>query len=175
MDLFDVFELDNKKEVKRKHEDNTGNEEDVDPNLIDELISNVKRQKGNENVLNPTTVEALTKQPDQDEEVLDEDLGHFSARVVIQELETQGSCMHEVVIPVDLEFVPLRDNRDNPNYKPAKEYKFILDSFQKEAILCIENNQSVLGKLSSNFMLKCFKILISNSFCSYFGWKNRSC
>ncbi|KAH9510613.1 Exosome RNA helicase MTR4 [Dermatophagoides farinae] len=27
---------------------------------------------------------------------------------------------------------------------PAKSYKFPLDSFQKEAILCIENNQSVL-------------------------------
>lgn len=27
---------------------------------------------------------------------------------------------------------------------PAKEYKFVLDPFQKEAILCIENNQSVL-------------------------------
>lgn len=27
---------------------------------------------------------------------------------------------------------------------PAKEYSFVLDPFQKEAILCIENNQSVL-------------------------------
>lgn len=28
--------------------------------------------------------------------------------------------------------------------EPAKEYPFILDPFQKEAILCIENDQSVL-------------------------------
>jgi ATP-dependent RNA helicase DOB1 len=26
----------------------------------------------------------------------------------------------------------------------AKEYPFILDPFQKEALLCLENNQSVL-------------------------------
>lgn len=30
------------------------------------------------------------------------------------------------------------------NGPPAKEYSFVLDPFQKEAILCIENNQSVL-------------------------------
>jgi ATP-dependent RNA helicase DOB1 len=28
--------------------------------------------------------------------------------------------------------------------KPAKEYKFTLDPFQRQAILCIEHNQSVL-------------------------------
>ena len=28
--------------------------------------------------------------------------------------------------------------------KPAKEYPFILDPFQKEALLCLENKQSVL-------------------------------
>ena len=27
---------------------------------------------------------------------------------------------------------------------PAKTYPFILDPFQKEALLCLENNQSVL-------------------------------
>lgn len=33
---------------------------------------------------------------------------------------------------------------ENKQSKSAKEYKFVLDPFQKEAILCIENNQSVL-------------------------------
>lgn len=31
-----------------------------------------------------------------------------------------------------------------PTAAPAKEYAFVLDPFQKEAINCIENNQSVL-------------------------------
>ncbi|XP_077267887.1 exosome RNA helicase Mtr4 isoform X2 [Temnothorax americanus] len=48
--------------------------------------------------------------------------------------------MHEIAIPPNQEYVPLEHQQD----KPAKEYKFILDPFQKEAILCIENNQSVL-------------------------------
>ena len=43
-------------------------------------------------------------------------------------------------MPPDQEYVPLENNL----HKPAKEYKFVLDPFQKEAILCIENNQSVL-------------------------------
>lgn len=50
------------------------------------------------------------------------------------------SCMHEIAIPPEQEYIPLERKQG----KPAKEYKFILDPFQKEAILCIENNQSVL-------------------------------
>lgn len=55
-------------------------------------------------------------------------------------IETIESCTHEVAVPPDQEYVPLEE----ATTKPAKEYKFVLDPFQKEAILCIENNQSVL-------------------------------
>lgn len=51
------------------------------------------------------------------------------------------SCIHEIALPLNFEYVPL--NRNN-NKKPAKVYEFELDPFQKEAILCIESNQSVL-------------------------------
>ncbi|KAG7153867.1 Exosome RNA helicase MTR4-like, partial [Homarus americanus] len=37
-------------------------------------------------------------------------------------------------------YIPLKPPKD----KPARTYPFILDPFQKEAILCIDNNQSVL-------------------------------
>lgn len=40
-----------------------------------------------------------------------------------------------------MEYQPLKNN---PNTIPAKVYPFTLDPFQKEAILCLENNQSVL-------------------------------
>ena len=40
-----------------------------------------------------------------------------------------------------MEYQPLKNN---PNTVPAKEYPFVLDPFQKEAILCLENSQSVL-------------------------------
>ena len=40
-----------------------------------------------------------------------------------------------------MEYQPLKLNTSTI---PAKEYPFTLDPFQKEAILCLENNQSVL-------------------------------
>lgn len=46
----------------------------------------------------------------------------------------------QVAIPPEAEFVPLKAAATTP----AKEYPFILDPFQKEALLCLENNQSVL-------------------------------
>ena len=50
-------------------------------------------------------------------------------------------CIHEVVLPVGLDhFKSL-----NPiSQSPAKTYPFKLDSFQRQAVLCIENDQSVL-------------------------------
>jgi ATP-dependent RNA helicase DOB1 len=55
-------------------------------------------------------------------------------------VETLEACTHEVAVPPEVEYLPLKKITG----KPAKEYKFILDPFQKEAIMCIENNQSVL-------------------------------
>ena len=39
-----------------------------------------------------------------------------------------------------MDYVPLKP----PSDKPAKEYPFVLDPFQKQSLLCLENNQSVL-------------------------------
>lgn len=66
-------------------------------------------------------------------------------KAAIHQVETDG-CLHEVVTPLDVEYKPLRDFFKLEHFKPAKEYAFTLDPFQREAILCIENNQSVLGK-----------------------------
>lgn len=48
--------------------------------------------------------------------------------------------LYQVAIPPEEEFVPLVQS----SREPAQKYPFILDPFQKEAILCLENNQSVL-------------------------------
>lgn len=54
---------------------------------------------------------------------------------------TIAMCLSlQVALPPDAEFVPLTKMPDTL----AKEYPFILDPFQKEALLCLENNQSVL-------------------------------
>lgn len=64
----------------------------------------------------------------------------MASRIKIHTIETIESCTHEVAVPPDQEYTSLETKQT----KPAKEYKFILDPFQKEAILCIENSQSVL-------------------------------
>ena len=46
----------------------------------------------------------------------------------------------QVCIPPGGSYVDLRV----PDTEPAKTYPFVLDSFQKEAITCIDNYQSVL-------------------------------
>lgn len=55
-------------------------------------------------------------------------------------IETVDDCTHEVAVPPNEMYVPLKAPKD----EPARTYPFILDPFQKEAILCIDNDQSVL-------------------------------
>uniref|UniRef100_A0A8C1WA90 RNA helicase n=1 Tax=Cyprinus carpio TaxID=7962 RepID=A0A8C1WA90_CYPCA len=61
-------------------------------------------------------------------------------KVKAEQVETVEGCTHEVVLPADEEYTPLKPRVG----KAAKEYPFILDPFQREAILCLDNNQSVL-------------------------------
>ncbi|KAK8407539.1 hypothetical protein O3P69_002232 [Scylla paramamosain] len=61
-------------------------------------------------------------------------------RISIHTIESVEACTHEVAVPPGEMYVPLKP----PKEKPARTYPFILDPFQKEAILCIDNNQSVL-------------------------------
>nr|XP_006825596.1 PREDICTED: superkiller viralicidic activity 2-like 2-like [Saccoglossus kowalevskii] len=61
-------------------------------------------------------------------------------RVKVLPVETLEACTHEVAVPHDAEYEPLKPT----GKKAAKEYPFILDPFQKEALKCLENNQSVL-------------------------------
>ncbi|MEE6458238.1 hypothetical protein FKM82_000233 [Ascaphus truei] len=61
-------------------------------------------------------------------------------RIKVQAVETIDGCTHEVALPAHEEFTPLKPRVG----KAAKEYPFVLDSFQREALLCIDNNQSVL-------------------------------
>jgi ATP-dependent RNA helicase DOB1 len=78
-------------------------------------------------------------------------------RMKIHTVETIESCLHEVcILPLLIEFIKYLFNQVvlPPNFEyvplkalvgpPAKEYKFNLDPFQREAISCLQNNQSVL-------------------------------
>uniref|UniRef100_A0A8C9G9K7 RNA helicase n=1 Tax=Pavo cristatus TaxID=9049 RepID=A0A8C9G9K7_PAVCR len=67
-------------------------------------------------------------------------LADLMPHVKVQAVETVEGCTHEVALPADEEFTGLKPRTG----KPAKEYPFSLDAFQREAILCVDNNQSVL-------------------------------
>lgn len=90
---------------------------------------------------------------DQSDELVDESafkLEKLVPKAAIHQVETEDGCLHEVVTPIDVEYKPLRNFYKMEHFKPAKEYPFVVDPFQREAILCIENNQSVLGELWSS-------------------------
>ncbi|KAM9793209.1 exosome RNA helicase MTR4 [Syngnathus typhle] len=70
----------------------------------------------------------------------DLNLAEFMPKVKVEPVETAEGCSHEVALPASDEYKPLRPRVGNA----AKEYPFILDPFQQEAILCLDNNQSVL-------------------------------
>ncbi|XP_029680470.1 exosome RNA helicase MTR4 [Formica exsecta] len=121
-DLFDVFD---------EHGDDM---EIPDISKKIELDAGIKRQ------LDTDDDKSLVKKLRHDPILDDINLEDVVCRIKVHNIETMESCMHEIAIPPEQEYIPLEHKQG----KPAKEYKFILDPFQKEAILCIENNQSVL-------------------------------
>ncbi|KAI6195930.1 DNA RNA helicase and DSH domain containing protein [Aphelenchoides besseyi] len=68
-------------------------------------------------------------------------LEELNRAVRVDKLLDQDNCIHEVAVPSGLQYV-----RPDPEIqiKPAKTYPFALDSFQSQAISCINQSQSVL-------------------------------
>lgn len=138
-DLFNVFE--DKGEAATIDTGDEGRPEEktdskkTDAQRTEELFKSIVGKRTadeEENENNPTKkVKAIP----QDLEPTD-----VMPRIQIHRVETVEACQHEVAIPPEAEFVPLKA----ASAQPAKEYPFILDPFQKEALLCLENNQSVL-------------------------------
>ncbi|XP_052825381.1 exosome RNA helicase MTR4 [Octopus bimaculoides] len=133
-DLFDIFEskAENSKVTDKKNEEEKISVEDTQ-RAEDLLRSIVKKRE----IDNPDVISSKKLKADH------EDLAaaaEVMPRIQVHKVETLESCTHEVALPPDEEFVPLKP----PPEKPAQEFPFILDPFQKEALLCLENNQSVL-------------------------------
>ncbi|KAG7241150.1 hypothetical protein INR49_025893 [Caranx melampygus] len=85
----------------------------------------------------------LTKKPRQETvSANDLNLAEFMPQVKVEQVETVEGCSHEVALPAGDEYKPLK-----PRVGKAAKYAgvpFVLDPFQREAILCIDNNESVL-------------------------------
>lgn len=65
----------------------------------------------------------------------------FAATVIRNEVS--DNCVHEVALPPNYTgYIPLSETQMPAT--PAKEYKFTLDPFQREAVKCLERNESVL-------------------------------
>uniref|UniRef100_A0A0A1WP95 Superkiller viralicidic activity 2-like 2 n=1 Tax=Zeugodacus cucurbitae TaxID=28588 RepID=A0A0A1WP95_ZEUCU len=85
--------------------------------------------------------EAPQKRIKETESILDDIcVDALRSRISVHVIESPESCTHEVAVYPGQEYIPLQAQ----NGPPAKEYPFVLDPFQKEAILCIDNQQSVL-------------------------------
>uniref|UniRef100_A0A5K3EZH8 Helicase C-terminal domain-containing protein n=2 Tax=Mesocestoides corti TaxID=53468 RepID=A0A5K3EZH8_MESCO len=56
-------------------------------------------------------------------------------------IPTEEGCLHEVVLPPGLDHFK---SLSPVSQTPAKTYPFKLDPFQRQAVLCIDNDQSVL-------------------------------
>ncbi|XP_010118113.1 PREDICTED: superkiller viralicidic activity 2-like 2, partial [Chlamydotis macqueenii] len=90
--------------------------------------------------VNSTEDAVLGKKPKLEDASEDANLSDLMPQVKVQAVETVEGCTHEVALPADEDFTGLKPRTG----KAAKEYPFILDAFQREAILCVDNNQSVL-------------------------------
>eukprot|EP00058_Branchiostoma_floridae_P015086 XP_002600574.1 hypothetical protein BRAFLDRAFT_205455 [Branchiostoma floridae] len=61
-------------------------------------------------------------------------------KIRTETVDTEQACTHEVAYPEDCKYEPVKELSTTP----AKVYPFVLDPFQKEALRCLESNQSVL-------------------------------
>ncbi|XP_039272874.2 exosome RNA helicase MTR4-like [Styela clava] len=163
--LFDVFEDDSAAAGKSKK-----NEQPSEPPLKEEPLKSKKRKHEEGNNVVDSENESKPEKADQDEiekmkqkaiarveqinfeenqkkmKIIDQADDLASILESLPKVETKSmeslisGCNHEVAFTIGVEVPPLRP-RQGP---PAKQYKFILDPFQQEALLCLDNNQSVL-------------------------------
>ena len=109
----------------------------------DTSSSNLKREHSEETDDTDTKKAKVDDEEEDDSTETDAEalsLVESAPRITVHTLDTAESCTHEVAVPAGQEFVPLKPASGDP----AKTYPFTLDPFQSQAILCIENTQSVL-------------------------------
>lgn len=139
-DLFDCFNEDNDESVSANpvvelKDIKTGDS-------LEERKAESGEKRGSEAIkADAENDEAPQKRIKETESILDDIcVDALRSRISVHVIESPESCTHEVAVYPGQEYIPLQAQ----NGPPAKEYPFVLDPFQKEAILCIDNQQSVL-------------------------------
>ncbi|XP_018575535.1 superkiller viralicidic activity 2-like 2 [Anoplophora glabripennis] len=132
-DLFDCFEDADEEENAAKGEDSS-EQEQVTERVSEVCIKGDKRK-------NEGDEEFVAKRSKADDvDVACINFEELKNRIVVHSIDTLDSCTHEVACPPGYNYAPLQPPRGDP----VKKYPFALDPFQKESILCVDNNQSVL-------------------------------
>ncbi|XP_063592228.1 exosome RNA helicase MTR4-like [Penaeus indicus] len=135
-DLFDFVDEDNENQNENLPEIGEGNEAENEK-AAQELNQLLGKKRSSEDADKQVIKKARAVADASETQMkLTEDM----PRIAVHIIETVEACTHEVAVPPGETYIPLQP----PSEKPAKVYPFILDPFQKEAILCIDNNQSVL-------------------------------
>ncbi|XP_011207452.1 exosome RNA helicase MTR4 [Bactrocera dorsalis] len=139
-DLFDCFNEDNEESVSANPVVEL--EKIKSENSLEERKAENGEKRGNEAIKEDTeNDEAPQKRMKETESILDDIcVDALRSRIAVHVIESPESCTHEVAVYPGQEYIPLQALTG----PPAKEYPFVLDPFQKEAILCIDNQQSVL-------------------------------
>ncbi|KAF2879988.1 hypothetical protein ILUMI_26176 [Ignelater luminosus] len=107
-------------------------------NCEEDVNNEIKGTKRDHEEINDVTNKRM--RVDVDVDVEDINFEEFKNRIVVHTIESLESCTHEVACPPGQPYMPLAAR----TAEPAKTYQFTLDPFQRESILCIDNNQSVL-------------------------------
>ncbi|KAE9555773.1 hypothetical protein FO519_000987 [Halicephalobus sp. NKZ332] len=129
-DIFVQMNGDNKTAVK--HADTDADAPDSDHEL-DDLLAHL-----GSGVPLPESLESEQKLVPIDPENA-ETITEMASNFYRKTINVSDNCVHEVVAPVGVE-VELFERQT----EPAKSFPFELDEFQKRAINCVDNNQSVL-------------------------------
>ncbi|XP_018803538.1 PREDICTED: superkiller viralicidic activity 2-like 2 [Bactrocera latifrons] len=139
-DLFDCFNEDNEESVSANPVVEL--EKIKSANSLEERRAENREKRGNVALKEETeNDEAPQKRMKETESILDDIcVDALRSRIAVHVIESPESCTHEVAVYPGQEYIPLQALTG----PPAKEYPFVLDPFQKEAILCIDNQQSVL-------------------------------
>ncbi|KAF5398215.1 ATP-dependent RNA helicase DOB1 [Paragonimus heterotremus] len=109
---------------------------------LDELESSFVPKKSNAPLNSCNSVAGKRRYTELEEAYVQPEVSKRSRNVFKFQTSIVSSgqgCLHEVVYPVGETLKPL-----TPIEVPARNYPFTLDSFQKQAILCVDNGQSVL-------------------------------
>ncbi|KAJ8951031.1 hypothetical protein NQ314_007731 [Rhamnusium bicolor] len=132
-DLFECFEEAVEEENVKKDDDSSEHEQITEG--VSEVHIKCDKRKNNDDG------EFISKRSKaEDVDVEDINFEELKNRIVVHTIDTLDSCTHEVACPPGQAYVPLQPSRN----EPVKKYPFALDPFQKESILCVDNNQSVL-------------------------------